>query len=173
MRREEKQEIIDSLAEQLKEYSHFYLTDTTELNAAHTSDLRRACFEKDIKLIVVKNTLLKRALDKSEKDLEELYDVLKGSTSVMFSNVGNVPAKMIKDFRKKHDKPILKGAFVEESVYLGDAQLDTLAALKSKDELLADLIALLRSPMQNMMSALQSGSNNIHGVLETLSKRDN
>ena len=173
MRREEKQEIIDSLAEQLKEYSHFYLTDTAELNAAHTSDLRRACFEKDIKLIVVKNTLLKRALDKSEKDLEELYDVLKGSTSVMFSNVGNIPAKLIKDFRKKHDKPILKGAFVEESVYLGDAQLDTLAALKSKDELLADLIALLRSPMQNVMSALQSGSNNIHGVLETLSKKDN
>lgn len=173
MRREEKQEIIDSLAEQLQEYSHFYLTDTAELNAAHTSDLRRACFEKDIKLIVVKNTLLKRALDKSGKNLEELFDVLKGSTSVMFSNVGNVPAKMLKDFRKKHDKPLLKGAFVEESVYIGDAQLDTLAALKSKDELLADLLALLRSPMQNVMSALQSGSNNIHGVLETLSKRDN
>ncbi|HCC71083.1 MAG TPA: 50S ribosomal protein L10 [Bacteroidales bacterium] len=173
MRREEKKEIIDSLAKQLQEYNHFYLTDTAELNAAHTSDLRRACFEKDIKLIVVKNTLLKRALDKSEKDFEELNDVLKGSTSVMFTNVGNVPAKLLKDFRKKHDKPVLKGAFVEESVYIGDTQLDTLAALKSKDELIADLIALLRSPMQNVMSALQSGSNNIHGVLEALSKRDN
>lgn len=173
MRRDEKQEIIDSLAEQFKEYSHFYLTDIAELNAAHTSDLRRACFKNDIKLIVVKNTLLKRALDKSEKNFDELYDVLKGSTSVMFSNTGNVPAKMLKDFRRKHDKPVLKGAFVEESVYIGDSQLETLAALKSKDELIADLIALLRSPMQNLMSALQSGSNNIHGVLETLSKREN
>ena len=173
MRLEEKQAIIDSLAEKLEEYSHFYLTDTAELNAAHTSDLRRACFEKDIKLIVVKNTLLKRALDKSEKNFEELYDVLKGSTSVMFSNTGNIPAKLLQDFRKKHDKPVLKGAFVEESVYLGDNKIDILAALKSKDELLADLIALLRSPMQNLMSALNSGSNNIHGVLEALSKRDN
>ncbi|MBS0010236.1 MAG: 50S ribosomal protein L10 [Bacteroidales bacterium] len=173
MRRDEKQEIIDSLAEQFKEYSHFYLTDIAELNAAHTSDLRRACFKNDIKLIVVKNTLLKRALDKSEKNFDELNDVLKGSTSVMFSNTGNVPAKMLKDFRRKHDKPVLKGAFVEESVYIGDSQLETLAALKSKDELIADLIALLRSPMQNLMSALQSGSNNIHGVLETLSKREN
>jgi len=173
MRLEEKQAIIDSLAEKLEEYSHFYLTDTAELNAAHTSDLRRACFERDIKLIVVKNTLLKRALDKSEKNFEELYDVLKGSTSVMFSNTGNIPAKLLQDFRKKHDKPVLKGAFVEESVYLGDDKIDILAALKSKDELLADLIALLRSPMQNLMSALNSGSNNIHGVLEALSKRDN
>ncbi|HDZ41722.1 MAG TPA: 50S ribosomal protein L10 [Bacteroidetes bacterium] len=173
MRREEKQAIIDSLAEKFEEYSHFYLTDTAELNAAHTSDLRRACFEKDIKLIVVKNTLLKRALDKSEKNFEELYEVLKGSTSVMFSNTGNIPAKMLKDFRKKHDKPVLKGAFVEESVYIGDDQLDILAALKSKDELLADLLALLNSPVQNVISALQSGSNNIHGVLEALSKRDN
>jgi len=173
MRLEEKQAIIDSLSEELEEYSHFYLTDTTELNAANTSDLRRACFEKDIKLIVVKNTLLKRALDKSEKNFEELYDVLKGSTSIMFSNTGNIPAKMLQNFRKKHDKPVLKGAFVEESVYLGDDKIDILAALKSKDELLADLIALLRSPMQNLMSALHSGSNNIHGVLEALSKRDN
>jgi large subunit ribosomal protein L10 len=173
MRREEKQAIIESLAEHFKEYSHFYLTDIAELNATHTSDLRRACFEKDIKLVVVKNTLLKRALDKSEKNLEELYDVLKGSTSVMFSNIGNVPAKMLKDFRREHDKPLLKGAFVEESIYIGDAQLDTLAALKSKEELLADLIALLRSPMQNVLSALQSGSNNIHGVLKTLASREN
>ncbi|MBN1388624.1 MAG: 50S ribosomal protein L10 [Bacteroidales bacterium] len=173
MKREEKQAIINSLAEQFEEYSHFYLADIAELNAAHTSDLRRACFEKDIKLIVVKNTLLKRALDKSERNFEELYDVLKGSTSVMFSNIGNVPAKMLKDFRKKHDKPLLKGAFVEESIYIGDAYLDTLAALKSKEELLADLVALLRSPMQNVISALQSGSNNIHGVLKTLATREN
>lgn len=173
MRREEKQVIIDSLAEQIEQYNHFYLTDTAELNAALTSDLRRACFKKDIKMIVVKNTLLKRALDKSEIDLEELYEVLNGSTSVMFTNTGNDPAKVIKNFRKKHDKPVLKGAYVEESVYIGDNQLETLAALKSKDELLGDLVALLRSPMQNVLSSLQSGSNNIHGVLKTLSEREN
>jgi len=173
MRREEKQVIIDSLAEQIEQYNHFYLTDTAELNAALTSDLRRACFKKDIKMIVVKNTLLKRALDKSEIDLEELYEVLNGSTSVMFTNTGNDPAKVIRNFRKKHDKPVLKGAYVEESVYIGDNQLETLAALKSKEELLGDLVALLRSPMQNVLSSLQSGSNNIHGVLKTLSEREN
>lgn len=173
MRREEKNTIIDSLAENLDKYSHLYLTDTAQLNAEDTSSLRRKCFEKDIQMIVVKNTLLKRAMDKSEKDFEELYEVLKGSTSVMFSNIGNIPAKLIMEFRKKHDKPVLKGAFVEESVYLGDDMLDTLVAIKSKDELLGDLIALLQSPVNNVLSALQSGSNTIHGVLETLSNREN
>jgi len=173
MRREEKQAIIDSLAEKFNEYSHFYLTDIAELNAGDTSDLRRACFKKDVKLIVAKNTLLKRALEKSDKELEEIYDILKGSTSVMFTETGNVPAKLMQDFRKKHDKPLLKCAYVEESVYIGDKELDKLAALKSKDELLGDLVALLQSPMQNLISSLESGSNNIHGVLETLSQKDN
>ncbi len=173
MRREEKNAIIDSLAEKLDEYSHFYLTDTAQLNAADTSALRRKCFEKEILLVVVKNTLLRRALEKSEKDFDELYNVLEGSTSVMFSNTGNIPAKLIQDFRKKHDKPVLKAAFVEESVYVGDNELDVLVAIKSKDELLGDLIALLQSPVTNVMSALQSGSGTIHGVLETLSQRDN
>lgn len=173
MRREEKITIIDSLAEEIKEYSHFYLTDTTQLNAADTSNLRRACFEKDIKMIVVKNSLLKRALEKSEMNYDELYEVLKGSTSVMFSNTGNEPAKLIAKFRKKHDKPVLKGAYVEESIYIGDEQLSALVAIKSREELLGDLIALLQSPMKNVLSALQSGSNQIHGVLETLSQRDN
>ena len=131
MRREDKYAIIDSLTEKLDEYSHFYLTDTAELNAADTSALRRKCFEKEILMVVVKNTLLKRALEKSEKDFDELYDVLKGSTSVMFTNTGNIPAKLIKDFRKKHDKPLLKAAYVEESVYLGDNELEALVALKS------------------------------------------
>ena len=173
MRRDEKNAIVDSLAEKLEEYSHFYLTDTAELNAADTSALRRKCFEKEILMVVVKNTLLKRALEKSEKDFDELYDVLKGSTSVMFTNTGNIPAKLIKEFRKKHDKPVLKAAFVEESVYVGDSELDALVAVKSKDELLGDLIALLQSPVRNVMSALQSGSGTIHGVLETLSQREN
>ncbi len=173
MKREEKAAIINSLTESLEEYSHFYLTDTAQLNAEDTSALRRACFEKEIRLIVVKNTLIKRAMEGSQKNLEELYEVLKGSTSVMFSNTGNEPARLIKEFRKTHDKPVLKGAYVEESVYIGEDQLETLVTLKSKEELIADIIALLQSPARNIISALQSGSNTIHGVLETLSKREN
>lgn len=172
MRREEKSDIINSLAETLKEYSHFYLTDTAQLNAADTSDLRRKCFENQIKLVVVKNTLLKRALEQAGLEYGELVSVLKGSTAVMFSNNGNTPAKLIKEFRKSHPKPLLKGAFIEESVYVGDNLLDTLVALKSREELIADIIMLLQSPAKNVISALQSGGSKIHGVLETLSKKE-
>jgi large subunit ribosomal protein L10 len=172
MRREEKNAIIDSLAEKLKEYSHFYLTDTAQLNAADTSDLRRKCFEHDIKLIVVKNTLLKRALEMSEGNFEELYPVLKGTTSIMFAQSGNVPAKLIKEFRKQHDKPVLKGAYVQESVFIGDIMLDMLISVKTKQELIGDIILLLQSPARNVVSALQSGGNKLHGVLETLSKKE-
>ena len=172
MRREEKNAIIDSLAEKLKEYSHFYLTDTAELNAADTSDLRRKCFENDIKLIVVKNTLLKRALEKSGVNFEELYPVLKGTTSIMFANAGNTPAKLIKEFRKKHDKPVFKGAYVQESIYLGEISLDALISIKTKQELIGDVILLLQSPGKNVISALLSGGNKIHGVLDTLSKKE-
>jgi len=172
MRREEKNAIIDSLAEKLKEYSHFYLTDTAQLNAADTSDLRRKCFEKDIKLMVVKNTLLQRALEQSNGNFEELYPVLKGSTSIMFTQSGNVPAKLIKEFRRKHDKPVLKGAYVQESVYVGDNMLDALVSVKTKFELIGDIIMILQSPAKNVISALKSGGNTIHGVLETLSKRE-
>jgi large subunit ribosomal protein L10 len=172
MRREEKNAIIDSLAEKLKEYSHFYLTDTAQLNAADTSDLRRKCFENDIKLVVVKNSLLKRALEQSEGNFEELYQVLQGSTSIMFAQSGNVPAKLIKDFRKRHDKPVLKGAYVQESIYIGDNMLDTLISIKTKKELIGDIIMLLQSPAKNVISALQSGGNKLHGVLETLSKKE-
>ncbi|MFO7574334.1 MAG: 50S ribosomal protein L10 [Bacteroidales bacterium] len=172
MRREEKNEIINSLTESINQFSHFYLTDIAQLNAADTSALRRKCFDKEIKLIVVKNTLLKRAFEKSGRDFEELYEVLKGPTSVMFSNNGNAPAKLIKEFRKKKDKPLLKGAYVQESVYLGDIMLDSLVSLKTRDELIGDVIMLLQSPAKNVISALQSGGSKIHGVLETLSKRD-
>lgn len=172
MRKEEKNAIINSLAESIEAYNHFYLADTSELDAADTSDLRRKCFNSEVKLIVVKNTLLKKALEKAEGEFEELYPILKNSTSVMFCNTGNSPAKLIKDFRKKHDKPLLKGAFVEESVYIGDNQLEALVAIKSKEELLGDLVALLQSPMKNVVSALQSGGNTIHGVLKTLSKKE-
>jgi large subunit ribosomal protein L10 len=172
MRREEKNAIIDSLAEKLKEYSHFYLTDTAQLNASDTSDLRRKCFENDIKLIVVKNTLLKRALEMSEGHFDELYPVLKGTTSIMFAQTGNAPAKLIKEFRKRHDKPVLKGAYVQESVFVGDNMLETLISVKTKQELIGDIILLLQSPAKNVVSALQSGGNKIHGVLETLAKRE-
>jgi large subunit ribosomal protein L10 len=172
MRREEKNAIIDSLTERLKEYSHFYLTDTAQLNAADTSELRRKCFENDIKLVVVKNTLLRRALEQTEGNFEELFPVLKGTTSIMFANAGNSPAKLIKEFRKKHDKPVLKGAYVQESIYLGDNMLDALISIKTKQELIGDIILLLQSPARNVISALQSGGNKIHGVLETLSKKE-
>ncbi|MDI9553160.1 MAG: 50S ribosomal protein L10 [Bacteroidota bacterium] len=173
MRREEKNTIIDSLAEKLKEFSHFYLTDTAQLNAADTSALRRKCFENNIRLIVVKNTLLKRALEMSEGNFEELYPVLKGTTSIMFSNTGNSPAKLIKEFRRQHDKPVLKGAYVQESVFIGDQMLDALVAVKTREELIGDIILLLQSPAKNVISALQSGGNKLHGVLETLSKKEN
>jgi large subunit ribosomal protein L10 len=173
MRRKEKNAIIDSLAEKLKEYSHFYLTDTAQLNAADTSALRRKCFENDIKLIVVKNTLLKRALDMSEGDFQELYPILKGTTSIMFTQTGNGPAKLIKEFRRQHDKPVLKGAYVQESVFIGEQMLDTLISVKTKQELIGDIILILQSPAMNVVSALQSGGNKLHGVLETLSKKEN
>jgi len=172
MRQEEKTAIVDSLTERLKEYSHFYLTDTAELNAADTSDLRRKCFENNIKLVVVKNTLLKRAFEQSGVDFQELFPVLKGTTSIMFANTGNTPAKIIRDFRKQHDKPVLKGAYVQESIYIGDNILDTLVSIKTREELIGDIILLLQSPARNVISALQSGGNKIHGVLETLSKRE-
>lgn len=171
MRKEEKTGIINSLAETLKEYSHFYLTDTAELNAADTSDLRRKCFENQIKLVVVKNTLLQRALEQVGLECGELFPVLKGSTAVMFSNSGNTPAKMIKEFRRSHPKPLIKGAFIEDSVYVGENLLEILVALKSKEELIGDIIMLLQSPAKNVISALQSGGLKIHGVLETLSNK--
>ena len=149
MKRSDKQIIIDSLTEQINSSNHFYLTDISELNASDTSDLRRLCFKREVKLIVVKNTLLRKAIEKSEKQADELYDVLKGNTSVMLSDNGNVPAKLIKEFYKLHKKPVLKGAYVEESVYVGENQLEALIAIKSKNELIADVVSLLQSPMQN------------------------
>jgi large subunit ribosomal protein L10 len=172
MRRTDKEVIINDLQEQINSYSHFYLTDISGLNAEDTSDLRRLCFKQEVKLVVAKNTLFRKALESSEKNAEELYDALNGNTTVMFTETGNAPAKLIKDFRKKHDRPILKAAFVEEAVYMGENQLETLVTVKSKDELLADVVALLQSPMKTLLSQLQSGGNTIHGVLETLKERE-
>ena len=172
MKSSEKQVIINNLQEQIDSFSHFYLTDISGLNAENTSDLRRLCFKQDVKLVVVKNTLLRKALESSNKNSEELYDALKGNTTVMFTENANAPAKLIKDFSKKHKKPVLKAAYVEESVYMGEDQLEVLIAVKSKNELIADVVALLQSPMKTVLGQLQSGGNIIHGVLDTLKERE-
>lgn len=172
MRKEDKSLLIDKIAATLKEYSCVYLTETTGLNAAKTSELRRACNKADIKLMVVKNTLLHKAMEQLDTDYSGLYPALKGSTSLMLCNTGNAPAKLLKDFKKKDDVlPALKGAFVEECVYLGAEQIDVLASIKSKNELIADVVALLQSPAKNVIFALQSGGNKLHGILETLSNK--
>lgn len=171
MRKEDKSTIIEQIAATVKEYSCFYLTETTSLNAEKTSALRRACFKEGIKMMVVKNKLLKKALESLESDYTALEPVMKGSTTVMFSNVGNAPAKLIKEFTKKSELPALKAAYVEESFYIGADQLDTLVAIKSKNELIADVVALLQSPAKNVISALQSAGGTIHGALQTLSER--
>ena len=170
MRKEDKNAIIEQIAATIKEYTHFYLVDLTAMNAASTSTLRRACFKSEIKLMVVKNTLLQKALESLEGDFSPLYDTLKGSTSIMFCNTANAPAKLIKNVAKD-GIPGLKAAYAEESFYIGADQLDALVHIKSKNELVADVIALLQSPAKNVISALQSGGNTIHGVLKTLGER--
>lgn len=172
MKKEDKAIIIANIGDQLKNYSCVYLTQTAGLNAEKTSALRRACFSGDIKMLCVKNTLLKAAFEASDVDYSGLYDLLHGETTLMLSNTGNAPAKLIKKFRDKTDTlPMLKGAFVEETVYVGEEQLETLANIKSKNELIGDVIGLLQSPAKNVISALQSGGNKLHGILETLSKK--
>jgi large subunit ribosomal protein L10 len=148
------------------------LADISTLNANSTSNLRRACFKAGVKLEVVKNTLLAKAMEISDKDFGDLSDTLVGNTSIMFSETGNAPAKVIKEFRKKSDRPLLKGAYVEESVYVGDDQLDNLVNIKSKEELLGDIIGLLQSPAKNVISALKSGGNTIAGIVKTLSEKE-
>ena len=170
MRKEVKDTIINDLGQKLKEYPHFYLVDVTGLNAEATSNLRRKCFKSEIKMVVVKNTLLHKALEASEIDFEPLYGTLKGTTAVMFTNTANVPAKLLKDYSKE-GVPALKGAYAEECIYVGADKLAELAALKSKSEVIAEIVALLQSPAKNVVSALQSGANTIHGVLKTLGER--
>ncbi len=172
MKKEDKSALIQDLAASVKEYSHFYVADTSGMNAGMTSNLRRLCYDQGVKLLVVKNTLFIKALEQSEGNYSELYSTLKGTSAIFFSNTGNLPAKLIKDFSKKTKKPVLKGAFVEESVYAGGSNLlETLVSIKSKEELIGDVIALLQSPMKNVVSALQSGGYTIHGLLKTLEER--
>ncbi|WP_426430974.1 50S ribosomal protein L10 [Winogradskyella sp. HB-48] len=172
MTREEKSVVIEELTAQLAENTNIYLTDISGLDAAATSNLRRACFKSNIKLAVVKNTLLEKAMEASDKDFGDLPSTLKGNTSVMYSETGNAPAKVIKEFRKKSEKPLLKGAFIEEAIYIGDDLLDTLVDIKSKEELLGEIITILQSPAKNVISALKSGGSTIAGLVKTLSERE-
>jgi len=172
MTREEKSQVIENLTAQLNENTTIYLADISGLDAGTTNNLRRACFKAGVKLSVVKNTLLKKAMGETEKDFGELPDVIKGNTSLMFSEISNAPARVIKAFRKRSEKPLLKGAFIEENIYIGDDQLDTLVNIKSKDELIGDIIALLQSPAKNVISALKSGEGKLAGIIKTLSKKE-
>lgn len=170
MRKEDKTIAIENIATTINEYAHFYLVDVEAMDAEATSKLRRKCFEKEIKLMVVKNKLLHKALESLEIDFSPLYISLKGSTAIMFCNTGNIPAKLLKD-AEKEGIPALKAAYVEEGFYVGADQLDALCAIKSKDEVIAEIISLLQSPAKNVVSALQSGGNTLHGVLKTLGER--
>ena len=172
MTREEKSLVIEDLTAQLTDNSIIYLADISGLDALNTSNLRRACFKANVKLAVVKNTLLAKAMEATNKEFGELPSVLKGNTSIMISETGNAPAKVIKEFRKKSDKPLLKGAFVEEAIYVGDDYLDTLVNIKSKEEVIGDIIGLLQSPAKNVVSALKSGGGKIAGILKTLSEKE-
>jgi len=156
----------------LTDYNIIHLADTSGLNAMQTSNLRRACFKANVNLAVVKNTLLAKAMEKSEKDFGELPETLKGNTSLMIAETGNAPAKVIKEFRKGSEKPVLKGAYVEEAVYVGDDQLENLVNIKSKEELIGEIIGLLQSPAKNVISALQSGGGTLHGILKTLGEKE-
>jgi large subunit ribosomal protein L10 len=172
MTREEKNQVIEELQGILTEKKVIYLTDASNLNSADTTRLRGECYKKDIKMRVVKNTLLRIAMDRVEdRDFSELYDVMSGQTALMVGEVGNMPAKLIKELRRSNDRPLLKGAFVAESVFVGDDQLTALSELKSKDELIGDIIGLLQSPMSNVLGALQSGGNTVSGLVKALSER--
>ncbi len=171
MKREEKSRVIEDLTALLAESNTIYLADISGLNALNTSNLRRICFKANVKLAVVKNTLLTIAMERSEKDFGELPSILKGNTAMIISKNSNSPAKIIKDFRKKSDKPILKGAYVQESVFIGDDQIDILINLKSKEQLIGEIVGLLQSPAKNVIAALQSGGQKLSGILKTLSDK--
>jgi len=171
MRKEEKHEVVLALTETIAEYGNFYITDTANLSVAKVNDIRRKCFENGIKMQVAKNKLIRKAMEASVGDFSEMFDVLKGSSSILFSKSANAPAKLIKQLRRTGDKPVLKAAYIDSSIFIGDNQLDALVNLKSKEELVADIIALLQSPAKNVISGLQSGGNKLAGIVKTLQER--
>jgi len=172
MKKEEKVVVIGEIAELLNKYPNVYVTDTSALTVAKTNQLRRLCFNQGVKMLVAKNSLIQKAMEQNNSEAySEIFTALKGTSALMFSEVGNVPAKLIKEFRKKNDKPLIKGAYIDTAIFLGDNQLDTLAAIKSKNELVGDIIALLQSPAKNVVSALKSSGGKLAGILKTLSER--
>ena len=172
MKKEEKVVIIGQITELLNKYPNVYITDTSALTVAKTNQLRRLCFNQGVKMLVAKNSLIQKAMEKNNAEAYNgIFDALKGTSALMFSEIGNVPAKLIKDFRKKNAKPILKGAYIDTAIFLGDNQLDTLALIKSKNELVGDIIALLQSPAKNVISALKSSGGKLAGIIKTLSER--
>jgi large subunit ribosomal protein L10 len=172
MTREEKSKVIEQLTATLADNQNIYLADISGLDAGTTSNLRRACFKAGVSLSVVKNTLLAKAMESSDKDFGDLSTVLKGNTSLMIAEAGNAPAKVIKEFRKKSEKPLLKGAFIEEAIFIGDDQLEALVEIKSREELIGEIIGLLQSPAKNVISALKSGGGTLSGILKTLSEKE-
>jgi large subunit ribosomal protein L10 len=171
MNKEEKHDLVLALTEQIKEYGNFYITDTSNLTVAKINDIRRKCFESDIKMQVTKNSLIRKAMEAVDGDFSEMYDVLKGASSIMFCKSGTAPAKLIKALRKKGDKPVLKAAYIDTAVFIGDNQLDALVNLKSKEQLIGEIIGLLQSPAKNVIGALQSGGNKLAGIVKTLQER--
>lgn len=171
MTKEEKHDLVLALTEQMKEYGNFYITDTSDLTVEKVNNIRRKCFESDITMQVAKNSLIKKAMEAAGGDFSPIYDVLKGSSSILFSKSSTAPAKLIKQLRKKGEKPILKAAYIDAAIFIGDNQLDTLINLKSKEQLIGEIIGLLQSPAKNVISALQSGGNTIAGVVKTLQER--
>ncbi len=173
MNKDEKNQIIDSLVTTLSQFNSFYITDIGSLNSAKTSKLRRICYNKNVQIKVAKNSLIKKALGKMEGDFELMLPTLKGSSAIMLAEIPNAPAKVIKEFRKDSEKPVLKSAYIDSAIFVGDNQLDALAALKSKNELIGDIIGLLQSPAQNVISALKSSGSTLAGIIKTLEERGN
>lgn len=171
MNKKEKNELIDVLNEMLDKNKNFYLADISGLTAEESSSLRRLCYKQNVTIKVVKNTLLKKAFDKNSNDFAQLDDILEGNTSLLFAEEAKAPASVIKTFRKKSDKPILKAAHIEEEFYIGDNNLSILSELKSKNELIGDIITLLQSPAKNVISSLQSSSNKLSGIVKALSEK--
>jgi len=171
MNKEEKHDLVLALTEQIKDFGNFYITDTSDLTVAKINNIRRKCFESDITMLVAKNSLIRKAMEAADGDFSPMFDVLKGSSSILFSKSATAPAKLIKQLRKQGDKPILKAAYIDSAIFVGDNQIDTLIKLKSKEQLIGEIIGLLQSPAKNVVSALQSGGNTIAGLVKTLQER--
>lgn len=172
MKRENKEKLLEEIKQDLEKTSYFYIADTSALSVNETNKLREECYQQGVKLRVVKNTLMKKALEAHNMDRQDLVDSLKGPSSLMLTENINAPAKVISDFRKTHDRPLLKAAYIEEAVYIGDDQLKPLTELKSKEDLIGDIVTLLNSPVKNVVSSLQSGSHKLAGLVKTLSEKE-